>query len=131
MLLSVVLRADPPAPAGWSWSSFLVSPGFGGAAAFLGALLVFTVGMSKGHDDRVAERGRQWWAAFTWTFERATTETSTPLGAELTSVLLVRLMNKAHTGLEREVISTMSEELLADDESPDEPPPTDQEGQAV
>lgn len=92
---------------------------------------MFIAGTIKGRRDRAAERARQWWTAFTWTFDRATTTTSTALAPNLTTALLDRLSKQGDTRLEQEVVNAMSRGLYSDPKPPDEPAAADEEAESA
>lgn len=113
------MAASPPAADGFV-ARFVLSPGAAGTAAVLVGLLVFGAAMIKSRDERAAERARQWWTIFTWTFDRSTTSGAARLGPDLTQTLMERLYDRAKTDLEKEAVRAVNAGLLMGPKPPDE-----------
>ncbi len=119
---SLITVAVPAPPRGFfdhGFGRFLVSPGFGGLAAFLAALLVFIAAQQRNAHDRrelarAQEKDRQerWWEALTWVYDRASTErVEARLTTDLVLDLLDRLLDEAHTDLEVQAVAGLIEGL--------------------
>ena len=65
----------PPVPDGQWWATYLLSPGFGGTAAFFAAAIAGGIAWRNSAKDRkqrqLAEQRSQWWDRFTWATEKA------------------------------------------------------------
>jgi len=80
---------------------FLISPGFGGAAALLGGLLAYLAARQKAGEEREDLRQKRWWETLTWVYDRATSEREEArLSGSLSISLFERLYNEAQTDLE-------------------------------
>lgn len=80
---------------------FLVSPGLGGLAAFLGGLLAYAAASRKSKDDREKARQDRWWETVTWVYDRAlATEGGGAMPGDLALGLLEQLFDEAQTDLE-------------------------------
>ena len=80
---------------------FLVSPGFGGAAALLGGLLAFRAAWVKLKADSEVARQDRWWISMTWIYEQATSSSpSNRLPGGVAVTMLGRLFDAAQTELE-------------------------------
>lgn len=116
---------------------FLISPGFGGAAALIGGLLAYlaarrqstdarakTIGESdaaKARADADAEtsRAQRWWQTLTWIYDRATAEREdAQLTVTLTLRLLDRLARQAHTEVEYETVLGLIEAFTDERQAP-------------
>ena len=89
---------------------FLVSPGFGGAAALLGGLLAFRPAWGKLRVDAEVARQNRWWTSMTWIFEQATSAAPAsrlPEGVALMS--LERLFDAPRTELEIQAVAGLLE----------------------
>ena len=112
-LTTVLVPSPPRSFFDEGFGRFIVSPGFGGLAALLAAVLVFIAAQQRNaHDSReavrAAEKDRQerWWEALTWIYDRASAERSEArLTGELALDLLERLYDEAHTDLEVQAVA--------------------------
>lgn len=96
---------------------FLISPGFGGAAAVVAALLAFVAARQKLSVDREASRQERWWATLTWIYDRATHENlDQRLPPGLALDLFDRLLDEAHTELEIRTVAGLLQGLFVDNE---------------
>ncbi len=96
---------------------FLVSPGFGGAAALLGGLLAFAAALRKTRADREASeaalaagresaRETRWWEAMIWVYDRATAvPPAAVLPASVSLDMVDRLYAEAQTGIEKQLVA--------------------------
>lgn len=109
LALMLAATAAPSAASGFfdaGLGRFLVSPGFGGAAALVGGALAYGAARRKGVDDREAVRQQRWWESLTWIFDRATAErVEARLTATLALDLLERLYDEAQTDLEVQAVA--------------------------
>lgn len=77
LVLGVILGLliPPPYPDGQWWGRFLLSPGFGGSAAVVGATIAAGIALHNSRSDRQqrqdADALNQWWGRFTWACEKA------------------------------------------------------------
>lgn len=96
---------------------FLLSPGFGGAAAFVAAGLVYLASQQNARHARqealrAREKDRQerWWEALTWIYDRASAErVEARLTTGLVLDLLERLYDEAVTDLEVQTVAGLVE----------------------
>lgn len=79
---------------------FLVSPGLGGLAAFLGGLLAYAAASRKSKDDREKTRQDRWWETVTWIYDRARADGDSAMPGDLALGLLEQLFEEAQTDLE-------------------------------
>lgn len=79
---------------------FLVSPGLGGLAAFLGGLLAYAAASRKSKDDREKARQDRWWETVTWIYDRARADGDSAMPGDLALGLLEQLFDEAQTDLE-------------------------------
>ncbi len=95
---------------------FLISPGFGGAAALLGGVLAFLAARQQLVHSREASRQERWWAAVTWMYDRATA-TSGRLPGAVALTMLEKLFDEAQTDLEIQTVSGLLDLFPPTDES--------------
>lgn len=116
--LSTATAVATPGPGFWDagFGRFLISPGFGGLAALLGAALVYLASRQKAAEDREDQRQQRWWEALTWIYDRATAEREEArLDGSLALDLFERLAEEAHTDLEVQAALGLTE--LFDDQT--------------
>jgi hypothetical protein len=83
----------PPVPDGQWWSSFVLSPGFGGSLAFIAAAIAGGIAWRNSAQDRKqrqsAEQRSQWWDRFTWATEKAIDPDTAVVGIKVLNALVV------------------------------------------
>jgi hypothetical protein len=83
----------PPVPDGQRWAAYLLSPGFGGTAAFFAAAITGGIAWRNSAKDRnqreLAEQRSQWWDRFTWATEKAIDPATSTVGSKVLDALVV------------------------------------------
>lgn len=87
-------RLVPPfVPDGQWWATYLLSPGFGGTAALLGAAIAGGIAWRNSAKDRkqrqVTDQRSQWWDRFTWATEKAIAPETSVVGTKVLNALVV------------------------------------------
>lgn len=83
----------PPVPDGQWWATYLLSPGFGGTAAFFAAAIAGGIAWRNSAKDRkqrqLAEQRSQWWDRFTWATEKAIDPATSVVGSKVLDALVI------------------------------------------